>query len=637
MTTFTNVALSNTFNEFRQAHNDVANTLTDLTTSTNSNDLYADQISANTGLLASLTVNNLAVISNLTSGRVVVAGASGTLSDDSGLTYNTSTDALTVGGTLTSGNVTTGGTLNVTGASTLTGNTRFGSGANNAVYYPANGSLILTSSGDASGTGRVDANHLHADWHVGAGGDVEVWATSKGDNADTHKIFAVANTDAAIDMLVVNQSNGANAYGEFIAIHATGNTADGWVSMGVNSSNYAEGAFGITKADDAYVLYSAPVNTALSGDLVIGTSGNGTGNKIIFSANGFDDPANNQQMVIHPAQKVEISIDTQSSNTTTGALVVNGGIGLRGNLNVGGNVAITGTITLGGGGNTVSTSSLSVDNPIVFLGANNAADVLDLGIVGEFTASGTKYAGLVRDASDSGIFKLFSNNSSRPANTVNFSDANVTYGTLQLGGVKAVSGTASSSNTTGALIVTGGIGLTGAINGSGPIRTTDTTTSTSTTTGALIVDGGVGIAGTMNVGGNSEFTGAVTITGPLRVQELVEDVVDVTASANAVTLNYTLGNVFFETGTYTGNMTINITNVPIVNGRATVITYIETQGSTGYYPTTLNVNGSAVTIKWPGGTAPTPTSSSGKIDIFTFTLVYRGSAFTCLASSALNF
>jgi hypothetical protein len=316
--------------------------------------------------------------------------------------------------------------------------------------------------GDAVGTGKVDANHIHGEWHVGAGGDLEAWATAKGDDSDTHKVFGITTVDAPVDMLIVNQSEGANAYAEFIAIHATGNTADGWVSFGVNSTNYDQGAFSITKADDAYLLYSAPIETVESGDLVIGTSGNGSGNKIIFSANGFDDPANNTQMTITPAQSVSIAINTQSSNTTTGALVVNGGIGLRGNLNVGGNVAITGTITLGGGGNTVSTSSLSVDNPLIFLGANNAADVLDLGVIGEFTATGTKYAGLVRDASDSGKFKLFSGISNRPSNTVNFTGA--TYSTMYLGAVEAVGGTASTSNTTGTIIVTGGVGVAGRVH-----------------------------------------------------------------------------------------------------------------------------------------------------------------------------
>jgi hypothetical protein len=162
-------------------------------------------------------------------------------------------------------------------------------------------------------------------------------------------------------------------------------------------------------------------------------------------------------MVITPGQNIHIEIDTQSSNTTTGALTVNGGIGLVGNLNIGGNVAITGTITLGGGGNTVSTSSLQVDNPIIFVGSNNAADILDLGIVGEYTSSGTKYTGLVRDASDSGIYKLFAGIANEPANTVNFSGA--TYSTLQVGALKAVDSTASSSTTTGALIVSGGAGI----------------------------------------------------------------------------------------------------------------------------------------------------------------------------------
>jgi hypothetical protein len=461
MTTFTNVALSNTFNEFRQAHNDIANTLTDLTTvaagpgeySTES--IYTNAVTANTltaiGITASANVSASNVnVSTLTSGRVLLAGASGRVQDDDGLTYNTSTNTLTAGN------------LSVTGTSTLLGNTTFGSGANNAVYYPANGSLILTSVGDAVGTGRVDANHIHGEWHVGAGGDLEAWATSKGDDSDTHKVFGITTVDAPVDMLIVNQSEGANAYAEFIAIHATGNTADGWVSMGVNSTNYDQGAFSVTKADDAYLLYSAPIGTVESGDLVIGTSGNGTGNKIIFSADGFDDPANNTQMVITPGQNIHIEIDTQSSNTTTGALTVNGGIGLVGNLNIGGNVAITGTITLGGGGNTVSTSSLSVDNPLIFLGANNAADVLDLGVIGEFTSSGTKYSGLVRDASDSGKFKLFSGISNRPSNTVNFTGA--TYSTMYLGAIEAVGGTASTSNTTGTIIVTGGVGVAGRVH-----------------------------------------------------------------------------------------------------------------------------------------------------------------------------
>ena len=148
MTTFTNVALSNTFNEFRQAHNDVGNTLTNITSGSSTNTTWSSEsVSVNTSrantLLAgdaSFTNANTtnAKITSLTSGRVVLAGTDGVVQDDSGLTFNTTTNALTVTGTTTSGNVTTGGTLSVTGASTLTGNVQFGTETR---IFAANGTI----------------------------------------------------------------------------------------------------------------------------------------------------------------------------------------------------------------------------------------------------------------------------------------------------------------------------------------------------------------------------------------------------------------------------------------------------------------------------------------------------------------
>lgn len=625
--TISQVALSNTFNEFRQTFNDVANTTNALTDiDTTRVPVYASTLTATAVSSANVSAANVNV-STLTSGRVVLAGTSGVLQDDSGLTFNTSTNVLT-----TTGGVTTA-TLNATG------NTTLGSGANNAVYYPANGSLILTSSGDASGTGRIQSNHIHADWHVGAGGDLETWATAKNDNADTHHVFAVANTNAPIDMMVVNQNEGNAAYAEFIAIHSTGNTTDGWVSTGVNSSNYADGAFGVTKADDAYLLYSAPVGTTRSGDLVIGTSGNGTGNKIIFCANGFDDPANNTQLTINPAQSVSIAIATESSNTTTGALVVNGGIGLRGNLNVGGNVAITGTITLGGGGNTVSTSSLQVDNPTIFLASNNAADILDVGIVGQYTASGTKYNGFTRDASDSGKWKLFSGISNKPANTVNFTGA--TYDTLYLGRVEAVGGVASTSNTSGTIVVTGGVGVSGRINAGGAIATTDTTASSSTTTGSIVASGGAGIAGSVNVGGDLTVSGTTTLSGSTVFNNYVKEEITVSATAASSTINYDIKTqtVLYYTSNASGNWTINVRGDGSTTldslmsiGQSLTLTFLATQGGSAYYASAFQVDGSSVTPKWSGGTTPS-SGNANAIDAYTYTIIKTASnTFTVLAS-----
>lgn len=497
------VQLTNTFNEFRQAYNDAANDITTLQTSNTA--LYGSVFQGTTGI-----VSNTVQVTTLeaTASRVVFtavpdSGDGAVLDDDAGLIYhagNTSLELegnLDVGGSVTvTGNTEITGTTKSTGTFTLVDGPTFTIHSSNGTITSATGNVELNNTSSS-----VNAYHIHATLHVAAGGNVEDWSSGKGTDPVSHHIAAIGDQDEAVDMVVTNSSDGANAYAEFIAVNDTGTIENGWVSFGINSSNYGEGEYAVTKADDAYVLYQPPTGTLNSGDLVIGTGSNGTGNKILFSANGFDDPANNTQMIIHPGNKVEIAIDTESSNTSTGALVVRGGMGLTGNLNVGGNTTITGSITLLGSGNTVTTDSLAVENPIIFVGQNNAADTFDLGFVGIYNDGVEKYAGFVRDASESGMFKLFANTVTLPANTVDFTDAGLQYGAVMVGEVQIVDTTASTSNTTGALIVSGGVGISGSTYTSGIVRVTNTTTSTGTGTGAVVISGGVGISGNTNIGG----------------------------------------------------------------------------------------------------------------------------------------
>jgi hypothetical protein len=301
-------------------------------------------------------------------------------------------------------------------------------------------------------------------------------------------------------------------------------------------------------------------------------------------------------------------------------------------LNIGGNVAITGTITLGGGGNTVSTSSLNVDNPMIFLGSNNAADSIDLGIVGEYTSSGTKYTGLVRDASDSGVYKLFSGISNEPANTVNFSGA--TYSTLQVGTLKAVDTTASSSNTTGALIVSGGAGISGQVTASGALKTTDTTASTSTTTGSIIAAGGIGVAGAAYIGGRLDVSGAT------QLQQILEKVT-VSATAATSTVNYDASTqaVVYYTTSASGNWTLNVRgdsgttlDTLMATGESLTIAFLVTRGATPYRQTGFTIDGNAVTPKWQNGTVPSA-GNANSVDIYSVTIVKTGSAtFTAFES-----
>ena len=132
-----------------------------------------------------------------------------------------------------------------------------------------------------------------------------------------------------------------------------------------------------------------------------------------------------------------------------------------------------------------------------------------------------------------------------------------------------------------------------------------------------------------------DSTGIVSIPGILDVAEVRETVVSNSFSTNVMTANYNDGAIHYATVAPTANFTISLTNVPTTTSKSITMSFLITQGSTGYIPTTLNLNGSSQTIRWVGGSAPTPTSSAGKIDIFNFTLILAASN-VVIASANLN-
>lgn len=168
-----------------------------------------------------------------------------------------------------------------------------------------------------------------------------------------------------------------------------------------------------------------------------------------------------------------------------------------------------------------------------------------------------------------------------------------------------------------------------------PTAAADTNTTQIATT-AYVVGQGYTKAASPTFTGTAIFDG-ITVTGSARFQEMIEDVVDVSHSANVLGLDYNTGNVFYMATAFSASATVNVTNAPTTDGRVFTVTLFAVQGATGYNPTTLNINGSAATIRWAGGVTPTPTSSAGKIDIYSFTIIRRASAWIALASAVTNF
>ena len=146
----------------------------------------------------------------------------------------------------------------------------------------------------------------------------------------------------------------------------------------------------------------------------------------------------------------------ESSGTVT--------IGLPDNVTIAGNLTVSGTTT------TVSSSTVTVNDPLFALADNNSGDAVDIGWYGKYVDSGTKYSGLFRDASDSDKWKLFSttgNSNEAPSTTVNTSSG-FALATLAVNGLEATSftlgGTAVSSTAAELNILDGVTSTTAELN-----------------------------------------------------------------------------------------------------------------------------------------------------------------------------
>ena len=160
----------------------------------------------------------------------------------------------------------------------------------------------------------------------------------------------------------------------------------------------------------------------------------------------------------------------------------------------GANVTVAGDLTVSGTTTTVNSTTLSVTDPLVFVGNNNGAtDAVDLGLYGLYDTSGTQdlYAGLFRDASD-GKWKLFKSLQTAPTTTVNTAGTGYTVADL----VANISGGTVSSLTSAIAVADGGTGV-GTLTANGVLFGSGTSAIQATavgTAGQALLSGGSGVA-----------------------------------------------------------------------------------------------------------------------------------------------
>jgi hypothetical protein len=102
--------------------------------------------------------------------------------------------------------------------------------------------------------------------------------------------------------------------------------------------------------------------------------------------------------------------------------------------------------------------------------------------------------------------------------------------------------------------------------------------------------------------------------------------ISATAAANTINFDAATQADLYYTSNATANFTLNIrasssatlsSLLPV--GQTITLVFRNTNGSTAYYPTAIQIDGTSVTPKWQGGTTPTAGNASS-IDVYSFAI-----------------
>lgn len=167
-----------------------------------------------------------------------------------------------------------------------------------------------------------------------------------------------------------------------------------------------------------------------------------------------------------------------------------------------------------------------------------------------------------------------------------------------------------------------------------------TASSTNTLTNKTIAYASNTLTGVAGTGVANTFTATQTLSGSSSALALVlndtAEVCTISATAATGTINYdiTTQSVLFYTTNASANWTVNLRassgtslNTAMSTGQSVTVAFLVTQGSTAYFNSAVQVDGttSGVTTRWQGGTAPSSGNASG-VDVYSYTIIKTANA-----------
>jgi hypothetical protein len=542
-------------------------------------------IEARTANLNSLTIQTLTSTGVLRSLGNILAD-SGTTSPVGA--YNQG--ALVVAG---EGGAGIGGNLNVRGLSDFVGNITAGN-----IFVTGNINAVVGAVASQYGVFYGDENG-HRALYAGVTDYTQL---------PTAIVQITGNVNSYSQLNLQNVNNGAYASGDIVVTADNGTDEDGYINMGINSSNFDDPDYPGYYPNDGYLVMHG--FEPATGNLNIHSHNSGSLIKLIVG--GFGD-GNVRAAVTNTGFVVNTA--TASTSTTTGALLVNGGVGVAGNIHAAainntpigntkpstaafttltsngattftsssasttsgdGAVVVTGGVGVGGNlnvgseltvtGNTIIQGNLTVQGEFTTLNVATL-DVEDLNITiaknaGNPTAANT--AGITVNGANATILYISDDDSWNFNKKVNFTSTSTTV----MGNVNITSGNITTlyapNFSSGNVQITGG-NITNLTN----LRSTNVY-ATNFSSSNVIITGGY-IDGTP-IGANIPSTGNFTTTTTVNLNA---------TNGNVTTLyaqNFSTGNAVI-TGGYADNYPIGANTAS--TGRFTTLTVVNTTNMAG--------------------------------------------------------